>query len=124
MKRFHKNFSLTLGGLGVLSLLFVISAQAETRKLPANYTIGTTCGMATDIVREVAGAKAQAIGLMGEGVDPHLYKPTRDDMAKLLQADVVIYSGLMREGYLTDSCFLKVARKGPPVFAVKEARQA
>jgi manganese/zinc/iron transport system substrate-binding protein len=56
---------------------------------------------------------------MGEGVDPHLYKPTRDDVAKLLQADVVFYSGLMLEGRMTDT-FLKVARKGTPVFAVTE----
>jgi manganese/zinc/iron transport system substrate-binding protein len=56
---------------------------------------------------------------MGEGVDPHLYKPTRDDVAKLLQADVVFYSGLMLEGRMTDT-FLKVSRKGTPVFAVTE----
>ena len=75
--------------------------------------------MVTDIVREVAGDKAKVQGLMGEGVDPHLYKPTRDDVAKLLQADVVFYSGLMLEGRMTDT-FLKVARKGTPVFAVTE----
>jgi manganese/zinc/iron transport system substrate-binding protein len=119
MKRLHEILSLTLRGVGVLSLLFVISAEAETRKLPANYTIVTTCGMVTDIVREVAGAKAKVVGLMGEGVDPHLYKPTRDDVVKLLQADVVFYSGLMLEGRMTDT-FLKVARKGTPVFAVTE----
>jgi manganese/zinc/iron transport system substrate-binding protein len=119
MKRLHKILSLTLCAVGLLSLLFGSSAQAETKKLPANYTIVTTCGMVTDIVREVAGAKAKVVGLMGEGVDPHLYKPTRDDVAKLLQADVVFYSGLMLEGRMTDT-FLKVARKGTPVFAVTE----
>jgi manganese/zinc/iron transport system substrate-binding protein len=52
-------------------------------------------------------------------VDPHLYKPTRDDVAKLLKADVVFYSGLMLEGRLTDT-LLKVARSGTPVFPVTE----
>jgi manganese/zinc/iron transport system substrate-binding protein len=75
--------------------------------------------MVTDIVREVAGDKARVTGLMGEGVDPHLYKPTRDDVARLLQADVVFYSGLMLEGRMSDT-FLKVARKGTAVFAVTE----
>jgi manganese/zinc/iron transport system substrate-binding protein len=75
--------------------------------------------MVTDIVREVAGEHARVIGLMGEGVDPHLYRPTRDDVARLLQADVVFYAGLMLEGRMTDT-FLKVARKGIPVFAVTE----
>lgn len=101
-------------------LTFITSTLiAAPKPLPANYNIVTTCGMVTDIVREVAGDKAKVTGLMGEGVDPHLYKPTRDDVAKLLQADVVFYSGLMLEGRMTDT-FLKVSRKGTPVFAVTE----
>lgn len=89
------------------------------KKLSHPYTIVTTTGMVTDIVRQVAGEKATVEGLMGAGVDPHLYKPTRDDVAKLLKADVVFYSGLMLEGRMTDT-FLKVARKGTPVYAVTE----
>jgi len=109
--------SITTLLMAMLTATLALAANAAPAKLPANYTIVTTCGMVTDIVREVAGDKARVTGLMGEGVDPHLYKPTRDDVAKLLQADVVFYSGLMLEGRMTDT-FLKVARKGPPVFAV------
>jgi manganese/zinc/iron transport system substrate-binding protein len=90
-----------------------------SRTLSTPYTVVTTCGMVTDIVREVAGEHARVVGLMGEGVDPHLYRPTRDDVARLLEADVVFYAGLMLEGRMTDT-FLKVARKGTPVFAVTE----
>jgi manganese/zinc/iron transport system substrate-binding protein len=114
MKRFLKTTLLVV--LGVVS---GVVANAAPKPLPANYTIVTTCGMVTDIVREVAGTKAKVVGLMGEGVDPHLYKPTRDDVAKILRADVLFYSGLMLEGRMTDT-FLKVARKGTPVFAVTE----
>jgi manganese/zinc/iron transport system substrate-binding protein len=114
MKRFLKTTVLVV--LGVVSS---VVGDAASKPLPANYTIVTTCGMVTDIVREVAGNKAKVVGLMGEGVDPHLYKPTRDDVAKILQADVLFYSGLMLEGRMTDT-FLKVARKGTPVFAVTE----
>jgi manganese/zinc/iron transport system substrate-binding protein len=103
----------------LLLLLGAVAAEAAERKLPSPYTIVTTCGMVTDIVREVAGDRAKVTGLMGEGVDPHLYKPTRDDVAKLLSADVVFYSGLMLEGRMIDT-FLKVARRGTPVFAVTE----
>lgn len=105
--------------LAALSLFVAFADGATAKQLPANYTVVTTCGMVTDIVREVAGDKARVVGLMGEGVDPHLYKPTRDDVVKILQADVVFYSGLMLEGRMTDT-FLKVARKGTPVFAVTE----
>lgn len=114
---------LGLAQAGVLLLTALLpvssSAASSTGKLPRNYSIVTTCGMVTDIVRQVAGDKATITGLMGEGVDPHLYKPTRDDVARILRADVVFYSGLMLEGRMTDT-FLKVARRGTPVFAVTE----
>lgn len=83
------------------------------------YTVVTTCGMVTDIVRQVVGDRAEVIGLMGEGVDPHLYKPTRNDVKQLLEADIVFYAGLMLEGRMSET-FIKVARSGKPVYAVSE----
>jgi manganese/zinc/iron transport system substrate-binding protein len=83
------------------------------------YTIVTTCGMVTDIVEQVAGDKATVTGLMGEGVDPHLYKPTRNDVKHMTDADVVMYSGLLLEGRISDT-FAKIARSGKQVFAVTE----
>jgi len=75
--------------------------------------------MVTDIVREVAGPHASITGIIGEGVDPHLYKPTRSDVAALMAADVVFYSGLMLEGKLADT-LIRVGRTGKPVYAVTE----
>ena len=81
--------------------------------------IVTTCGMVTDIVRQVAGERADVVGLMGSGVDPHLYKPTRGDVKQLMSADVVFYCGLMLEGRMGD-VFARVARSGRKVYAVTE----
>ncbi len=92
-----------------------ISSQLETRSYP--YQIVTTCGMVTDIVRQVAGDKATVTGLMGEGVDPHLYKPTRNHVGELMGADVVFYSGLMLEGRMGDN-FASLKKSGKPVYAV------
>ena len=83
------------------------------------YQITTTVGMVNDIVKHIAGDKASVKNIVGEGVDPHLYKPTRSDVATLLKADVVFYSGLMLEGKMTD-VLVKVATKGKPVYAVTE----
>jgi manganese/zinc/iron transport system substrate-binding protein len=83
------------------------------------YTVVTTVGMVTDIVRHVAGDKAAVTGIIGEGVDPHLYKPTRNDVAALMDADCIFYSGLMLEGKMSDT-FVKVANSGKPVFAVTQ----
>ena len=84
------------------------------------YTVVCTVGMITDIVRNVAGDYAQVEGIIGEGVDPHLYKPTRSDVVKLSAADVVFYNGLLLEGKMTD-VLVRVASSGKPVKAVTEA---
>jgi len=90
----------------------------ETLTYP--YKIVTTCAMVTDIVKQVAGDKAEVSGLIGEGVDPHLYQPSRNDVVELLSAQVVFYSGLMLEGGMGDK-FSQVSRKGVQVFAVTES---
>jgi manganese/zinc/iron transport system substrate-binding protein len=82
------------------------------------YRVVTTVGMVTDIVQQVAGERASVQGLLGPGVDPHLYKPTRDDVALLMRADVIFYNGLMLEGKMSDT-LVKVARN-KPVYAVTE----
>lgn len=71
----------------------VAQRKASGRKLQ----IVTTTGMVTDLVRAVAGDHADVLPLMGPGIDPHLFKPTRNDVKKLYEADVVFYSGLMLE---------------------------
>ena len=84
------------------------------------YKIVCTVGMITDIVVNLAGDYAEVEGIIGEGIDPHLYKPTRADVIKLSQADVVFYNGLLLEGKMTD-ILVGVASKGKPVKAVTEA---
>lgn len=92
------------------------SALAGPEKYP--YKVVTTVGMVTDIVTRVAGDKAQVTGIIGAGVDPHLYKATRGDVVQLMQADIVFYSGLFLEGKMTDT-LIKIGRS-KPVFAVTE----
>lgn len=92
------------------------SASAGPKTYP--YQVTATVGMVADIVRNVAGDKANVTGIMGTGVDPHLYKPTRDDVSSMTRADVVFYAGLLLEGKMSDT-LIKVAR-GKPVYAVTE----
>ncbi len=42
--------------------------------------------MIADIVREVAGPLAEVDGIIGEGVDPHVYKPTASDIKAMQSA--------------------------------------
>ena len=86
----------------------------------AKLNVVTTCAMVTDIVRVVGGDRTNVEGLIGEGIDPHLFTAGRNDVQKLLAADVVFYSGLMLEGRMADD-FARVGRKGKPVFPVTES---
>ena len=82
--------------------------------------IVTTTAMVTDIVQRVVGERAQVVGLIGSGVDPHLFKATRYDIKQLQQADLVFYSGLKLEGRMQDA-LEQVDRAGRPVVAVTSA---
>lgn len=76
-----------------------------------------TTSMVADIVSEVVGDHAQVVSLMGEGVDPHLYVPTRSDIVRLQEADIVFYNGLLLEGQM-QSTFESMSNGGKSVFAV------
>lgn len=94
-----------------------IGAQPASAQ-PKLQAVATT-GMIADIVANVGGGRVAVTPLMGAGVDPHLYKATRSDIQKMLNADIVFYNGLLLEGKITDA-FVKVASSGKPVFAVTE----
>ena len=64
--------------------------------------IVTTIGMIADIVGQVGGERVTVSGLMGPGVDPHLYKASEGDVALMAGADVIFYNGLHLEGKMTE----------------------
>ena len=95
-------------------------SKNNTNETPnTGYRIVATVGMVADIARNVSGELAQVHNIIGEGVDPHLYKPTRNDIAALMRGDVVFYSGLKLEGKMGD-ILEKISAKGRPVVAVTE----
>jgi manganese/zinc/iron transport system substrate-binding protein len=62
----------------------------------------TTIGQISDVVRVIGGSRVQVHGLMGPGVDPHLYKATERDVRKLSEADIIFYNGLHLEAKLAE----------------------
>lgn len=64
--------------------------------------IVTTTGMIADIARNVGGKWVKVTSLMGPGVDPHLYKASEGDVARMSGADLIFYNGLHLEGKMTD----------------------
>lgn len=111
-------------------LLAVLPACRETPTQPAAtpgapdadapLRVVATTAMIADPAREIAGPHAVVTALMGEGVDPHLFKPARTDMAALLGADLVLANGHHLEGRMNDA-FDRVAAQDTPVVRVAEA---
>ena len=81
--------------------------------------VTTTTNVITDLVENIGGEHVRVTGLMGPGVDPHLYRPSASDVKKLQEADIVFYNGLDLEGKMGD-VFVKIGREGTAVWAVSE----
>jgi manganese/zinc/iron transport system substrate-binding protein len=62
----------------------------------------TTVGMIADAVEHVGGNRVEVDGLMGPGIDPHLYKASEGDVRRLERADVIFYGGLHLEAKMAD----------------------
>lgn len=77
-------------------------------------SVVATVGMVADMVRQLGGDQVVVDQIMGAGVDPHLYKGTRDDVRLILAGELVFYSGLMLEGKLAHM-LEKVARRKPVI---------
>lgn len=75
-------------------------AQADLSQRPIR--VVTTIGMITDIVQVVGGERVQVTGLMGPGVDPHLYKASEGDVIRMAEADLVFYNGLHLEAKVAE----------------------
>ena len=89
------------------ALLLSACGRVEAGRTPADLSqrpiqVVTTIGMITDIVKNVGGERVRIIGLMGPGVDPHLYKASEGDVTRLAEADVVFYGGLHLEAKMAE----------------------
>ena len=98
----------------------LVVAMVYTPAHANKINVVTTTTMVNDMVKEIGGDRVNVVGLMGPGVDPHLYKPASGDVVKLQRAKVIFYSGLMLEGRMTD-LFFRMARAGKLVYAVTES---
>lgn len=88
--------------LSLFIVLAIIISCKQTKEKSNKLQIVTTTSIVTDLVTNIGKDKVEIKGLMGAGVDPHLYKASEGDVSKLFNADVVIYNGLHLEGKLED----------------------
>lgn len=82
--------------------LLLLNCKEEGKKENAKLKVVTTTTMITDLVQQIGGDYIEINGLMGAGVDPHLYKASEGDVSKLYNADIIFYNGLHLEGKLVE----------------------
>lgn len=104
----------------VVLLCSVLVGCNDTNQKNDKFSIVTTTSMITDLAKNIGGDKVTIQGLMGAGVDPHLYKASEGDVAKLSNADMIIYGGLHLEGKLVD-IFETMKRQNKNTIAVSDA---
>ncbi len=83
------------------------------------FEVVATTSMIADLVRVVGGEYVDVEGLMGPGVDPHLYKASEGDVSAMTEADLVFYNGLHLEGKMVE-IFEQMSHLGREVHAVTE----
>lgn len=102
---------------GVIAALSALPGAAEAQQKPLR--VVATVSMLADTVRAVGGNRVEVTSLLGEGVDPHTYRPTRADIARLGSADLIVANGLHLEAQL-DETLKSLARSKPVLFAAEK----
>ena len=103
----------------VLLLMVAGGCQKDNTEDPANANstrekklhVVATISMITDIVKNIARDRIDVTGIVGEGIDPHLYKPTAGDVERLKDADIIFYNGLHLEAKIIGAVFDKMEDK-------------
>lgn len=111
-----KNYKIVLFAL----IISLFSCKNKVETSTGKLKVVTTTTMITDMIQAVGGDKIEVQGLMGSGVDPHLYKASEGDVGKLSNADMIFYNGLHLEGKLED-VFKKMQASKKEVVALAEA---
>ena len=72
--------------------------QADTAQEGKPLQVVTTTTMITDLVQKIGGDHVTVQGLMGAGVDPHLYQASAGDVSTLQKGDIIFLNGIHLEG--------------------------
>ena len=83
--------------------VFFTSCKIEDPKPGKIKTVVCTTSLLADATAQVVGDSVEVKYIMGPGVDPHEYVPTKKDRDLLLNADVILYHGLHLEAMFEET---------------------
>jgi manganese/zinc/iron transport system substrate-binding protein len=110
----------------MLAALSVMVLLAGCAQLPVNagaddgtLNIVATTTMLADLTSIIGGGHVTVNGLMGPGIDPHLYQASAGDVELMQKSDVVVYNGLHLEGKMGE-IFESLTGQGYVVICVED----
>ena len=101
----RSQFSRKLKRLKALLFAVALTLQHQVWLAEVKPKVVATLAMIAEPVEWVASGRQTDVsaGNGGRRVDPHLYRATRSDIAKLAQADLILWNGLDLEAQLEDA---------------------
>jgi len=96
-----------------LMITFLLVTMSPTQ---ARVAIVATIAQIGEPLSVITEGRAHVETLMGEGVDPHLYRLTRSDVIRLNRADMIVFNGLHLEAQMAD--MLRRFSRRKPVIGV------
>lgn len=92
-----------------------VNTNSEEEKL----NVVATTTMLADLSEVIGGERVKTDGLMGPGIDPHLYQASAGDVTLMQGADVVVYNGLHLEGKMGE-LFENLSGQGQTVICIED----
>lgn len=92
--RFARKAAVSVLTVLLMTTVLVSPVRAESLRVVASFSV------LADMVRTVAGERATVMSLVGVNEDPHIFRPTPDDLRKVARANLVFVNGAGFEGWL------------------------
>jgi manganese/zinc/iron transport system substrate-binding protein len=89
------------GGAALAAAALAVAAAGPAAAARRPLVVCTTT-MITDLARQISAGRADVVGIMKAGEDPHVYEPRPLDAVTIAKADVLLRNGLHLEGTLAD----------------------
>lgn len=91
--------------ISILLLICVMGGCANVEKGNDNRKINIVASIfpVYDWVREIAGNSAEVTMLIDNGVDPHSFQPSAEDIVKISNCDMFIYTGGESDEWMEDA---------------------
>ncbi|BCJ93925.1 manganese transporter [Anaerocolumna cellulosilytica] len=106
--------------LTITFALFLTGCQSSApAKESGTLKIVTTTTMLADLAAVIGREHVTVNGLMGPGIDPHLYQASAGDVTRMQEADVILYNGLHLEGKMGE-IFESLSNQGSTVIRIED----